>query len=154
MRDFGWGCDKTFAGCATYAFGSRVRSERVELVQQHHRFESMTELADKKCVPCRGGVPPLKGNELEALHKSVPHWKVVNEHHIVREFKFPDFAKALEFVNKVGALAEEQGHHPDILLAWGKAEITLWTHKIDGLTESDFIMAAKFDRLISNPDYS
>src|ERR1700685_4018137 len=107
----------------------------------------MTELADKKCVPCRGDVPPLKGNELEALHKSAPQWKVVNEHHIVREFKFPDFAKALEFVNRVGALAEEQGHHPDILLAWGKAEITLWTHKIDGLTESHFIMAAKIDRL-------
>jgi 4a-hydroxytetrahydrobiopterin dehydratase len=107
----------------------------------------MTELADKKCVPCRGGVPALNGKELAALHKSVPQWSVVNEHHIVREFKFADFAKALEFVNRVGALAEEQGHHPDILLAWGKAEVTLWTHKIDGLTESDFIMAAKIDRL-------
>jgi len=69
------------------------------------------------------------------------------EHHLRREYKFPDFATALEFVNRVGALAEEQGHHPDILLAWGKAEITLWTHKVDGLTESDFIMAAKIDRL-------
>ncbi|MGA7906197.1 MAG: 4a-hydroxytetrahydrobiopterin dehydratase [Candidatus Sulfotelmatobacter sp.] len=108
----------------------------------------MTEqLADKKCVPCRGGVPPLKGKELEALHKLVRAWTVVNQHHLTREFKFPDFVKALEFVNRVGALAEEQGHHPDILLAWGKAEITLWTHKIDGLTESDFIMAAKIDRL-------
>ena len=109
---------------------------------------SMAEqLADKKCVPCRGGVPPLKGKELEALHKSVPEWDVVNEHHLNRTFTFPDFAKALAFVNRVGALAEEQGHHPDILLAWGKAGITLWTHKIDGLTESDFIMAAKIDRL-------
>jgi 4a-hydroxytetrahydrobiopterin dehydratase len=108
----------------------------------------MTEqLADKKCVPCKGGVPPLKGYELEALHKSIPKWTVVNEHHLKREYKFPDFVKALEFVNKVGAVAEEQGHHPDILLAWGKAEVTLWTHKIDGLTESDFIMAAKIDRL-------
>jgi 4a-hydroxytetrahydrobiopterin dehydratase len=108
----------------------------------------MTEqLADKKCVPCRGGVPPLKGKELETLHKSVPKWTVTNEHHLHREFKFPDFKQALEFVNRVGALAEEQGHHPDILLAWGKAEITLWTHKIDGLTESDFIMAAKIDRV-------
>ncbi len=108
----------------------------------------MTEqLADKKCVPCRGGVPPLKGKELAALHKAVPAWTVVNEHHIQREFKFPDFVKALDFVNRVGALAEEQGHHPDILLAWGKAGITLWTHKIDGLTESDLIMAAKIDRL-------
>jgi 4a-hydroxytetrahydrobiopterin dehydratase len=108
----------------------------------------MTEqLADKKCIPCRGGTPPLKGKELEAQHKSVPKWTVSKEHHLTREYKFPDFAKALEFVNKVGAVAEEQGHHPDILLAWGKAEITLWTHKIDGLTESDFIMAAKIDRV-------
>ena len=105
------------------------------------------QLADKICVPCRGGVPPLTGKALERLQKAVPIWTVENEHHIHREFKFPDFKKALEFVNGVGALAEEQGHHPDILLAWGKAEITLWTHKINGLTESDFIMAAKIDRL-------
>ncbi len=104
-------------------------------------------LADKKCVPCRGGVPPLKGKELEALHRNVPDWTVTNEHHIRREFRFPDFKQALDFVNRVGAVAEEQGHHPDILLAWGKVDITLWTHKIDGLTESDFIMAAKIDRL-------
>jgi 4a-hydroxytetrahydrobiopterin dehydratase len=108
----------------------------------------MTEqLADKKCVPCRGGVPPLKGKELEALHRVVPTWNVVNEHHITRTETFPDFKQALECVTRVGALAEAQGHHPDILLAWGKAEVTLWTHKIDGLTESDFIMAAKIDRL-------
>ncbi|MGA9980529.1 MAG: 4a-hydroxytetrahydrobiopterin dehydratase [Candidatus Sulfotelmatobacter sp.] len=107
----------------------------------------MAELADKKCVPCRGGTPPIKGKDLEALHRSIPKWTVTNEHHLTREYKFPDFATALEFVNKVGAVAEEQGHHPDILLAWGKAEITLWTHKVDGLTESDFIMAAKIDRV-------
>ncbi len=107
----------------------------------------MTELADQKCVPCRGGIPPLAGTELEKFHKGVPAWSVVDGHHLQREFKFPDFQKALDFVNRVGAVAEEQGHHPDILLAWGKAEITLWTHKIDGLTESDFIMAAKIDRL-------
>ena len=105
------------------------------------------QLADKTCVPCRGGVPPLKGNELEKLHRSVPAWNVVNEHHLQREFRFPDFKQALDFVNRVGAVAEEQGHHPDILLAWGKAGITLWTHTVDGLTESDFIMAAKIDRL-------
>jgi 4a-hydroxytetrahydrobiopterin dehydratase len=107
------------------------------------------QLADKKCVPCRGGVPPIKGQELQSLLKSVPQWSAVNEHHLTRRFKFPDFKQALDFVNRVGALAEEQGHHPDILLAWGKAEITLWTHKIDGLTESDFIMAAKIDRLLA-----
>ncbi len=110
----------------------------------------MASLASKTCVPCRGGVPPLKGQELATLHKQVPEWQVVNEHHIVRQFKFPDFKQALAFVNRVGELAEDQGHHPDIFLAWGKAEITLWTHKIDGLTESDFIMAAKIDRLLSS----
>jgi 4a-hydroxytetrahydrobiopterin dehydratase len=107
----------------------------------------MPDLSNKQCVPCRGGVPPLKGNELAELHRQVPQWNVVAEHHIVRSFTFPDFRKALAFVNRVGELAEEQGHHPDILLAWGKAEITLWTHKINGLTESDFIMAAKIDKL-------
>src|SRR5277367_5044324 len=104
-------------------------------------------VADKQCVPCRGGVAPLKGHDVEKLHKSVPAWTVTDEHHIHREFKFPDFKQALDFVNRVGALAEEQGHHPDILLAWGKAEIKLWTHKINGLSESDFIMAAKIDRV-------
>jgi 4a-hydroxytetrahydrobiopterin dehydratase len=107
------------------------------------------QLADKQCVPCRGGVPPLKGEELLQMLKNVPQWSVANGHHLTRAYKFPDFKQALDFVNKVGGLAEEQGHHPDILLAWGKAEITLWTHKIDGLTESDFIMAAKIDRLIA-----
>jgi 4a-hydroxytetrahydrobiopterin dehydratase len=107
----------------------------------------MTDLASKHCVPCKGGVPPLAGRELEMLGKQVPEWKVIDGHHISRTFTFPDFVKALAFVNKVGDLAEEQGHHPDILLSWGKAVVTTWTHKIDGLTESDFILAAKIDRL-------
>ena len=111
----------------------------------------MVSLADKTCVPCKGGVPPLKGKELTQMQQQLPesaHWKVVDEHHLERMYKFPDFKSALAFVNKVGALAEEQGHHPDIFLAWGKVEITTWTHKVDGLTESDFILAAKIDRLI------
>ena len=107
----------------------------------------MSSLAEKTCVPCKGGVPPLKGDELRKLLKQIPQWKAVNEHHVVRAYAFLDFKKALDFVNRVGALAEEQGHHPDILLGWGKAEVTLWTHKVDGLTESDLIMAAKIDRL-------
>jgi 4a-hydroxytetrahydrobiopterin dehydratase len=107
----------------------------------------MSDLASKTCVPCKGGVPPLAGKELEALAKQVPEWKVVNDHHIVRKFTFLDFRQALAFVNKVGEIAEQQGHHPDILLSWGKAEITSWTHKIDGLTESDFILAAKIDKV-------
>jgi 4a-hydroxytetrahydrobiopterin dehydratase len=107
----------------------------------------MSDLATKTCIPCRGGVPPLKGQELEALEKQLPGWVVVDEHHLFKAFKFPDFRTALEFVNRVGELAEEQGHHPDLYLAWGKVEVKIWTHKIDGLTESDFILAAKIDRL-------
>ena len=107
----------------------------------------MPDLASKTCVPCRGGVPPLMGDDLKNLAQQVPHWKVVDAHHIVRAFAFPDFRQALNFVNKVGEIAEEQGHHPDILLSWGKAEVTTWTHKINGLTESDFILAAKIDRI-------
>jgi len=108
---------------------------------------SMPSLAEKTCVPCKGGIPPLQGEELRKLMQQLPQWKAIKDHHIVRTYPFPDFKKALDFVNRVGGVAEEQGHHPDILLGWGKAEITLWTHKIDGLTESDLIMAAKIDRL-------
>jgi 4a-hydroxytetrahydrobiopterin dehydratase len=104
-------------------------------------------LALRRCVPCRGGVPPLKGEKLAELAKQVEGWQVVEEHHIAKSFAFPDFRKALDFVNRVGELAEEQGHHPDILLSWGKADISVWTHKINGLTESDFILAAKIDQL-------
>jgi 4a-hydroxytetrahydrobiopterin dehydratase len=107
----------------------------------------MSDLASKTCVPCRGGVPPLKGSQLAGLAAQVPQWQIVNEHHLTRNFAFPDFRQALDFVNRVGEIAEEQGHHPNILLTWGRAEITIWTHKIDGLTESDFILAAKIDKL-------
>ncbi len=105
------------------------------------------DLASKTCVPCRGGTPPLAGKELDQLSGQLPAWKVVDNHHLEKSFSFPDFKKALEFTNKVGALAEEQGHHPDIYLAWGKVKVTTWTHKINGLSESDFILAAKIDRL-------
>ena len=107
----------------------------------------MSDLASKTCVPCKGGTPPLKGEGLQSYVQQVPGWDVTNEHHLHRLFTFPDFRRALDFVNKVGEIAEEQGHHPDIFLTWGKAEVTLWTHKIDGLSESDFIMAAKINRL-------
>ena len=109
----------------------------------------MSSLAEKSCVPCRGGVPALKGRELEELHRQLPDWEVVNEHYLKRTFTFADFVSALAFVNKVGEVAEKEGHHPDIYLAWGKAEITIWTHKVDGLTESDFVLAAKVERLKS-----
>lgn len=105
-------------------------------------------LADKTCIPCKGDVPALKGAALEALKNELPGWEVINEHHLRKLFPFPNFQKALDFVNRIGAIAEEQGHHPDILLSWGKAEVTTYTHKIDGLTEADFVLAAKFDRAL------
>jgi 4a-hydroxytetrahydrobiopterin dehydratase len=107
----------------------------------------MSELASKTCVPCKGGTPPLKGEELDELRGQVPEWEVVEEHHLRKVFRFKNFREALVFVNKVGELAEEQGHHPDISFGWGRVEVTIWTHKIDGLTESDFIFAAKVDTL-------
>ena len=109
----------------------------------------MSELSEKECVPCKGGVPSLKGGELTALlGKLGGGWKAVDEHHLEKEYKFKNFREALDYTNKVGELAEAQGHHPDILLMWGKVRLTVWTHKIDGLTESDFIFAAKADRLV------
>ncbi len=107
----------------------------------------MSELATRTCVPCKGGVPPLKAAELTDLLKQLTKWKVIEEHHLEKSYDFSDFVSALAFVQLVGELAEEQGHHPDILLRWGKVRITIWTHKIDGLTESDFILAAKIDEL-------
>jgi 4a-hydroxytetrahydrobiopterin dehydratase len=98
-------------------------------------------------VPCRGGTPPLKGEELDDLRRQVPEWEVLGEHHLRRRFQFKNFREALGFVNRVGELAEEQGHHPDVSFGWGYAEVTIFTHKIDGLTESDFILAAKISEL-------
>ena len=107
----------------------------------------MSDLASKHCVPCRGGVPPLKGEELQKLAAQVSDWKVIDAHHITKTFLFPDFKTALDFVNRVGAVAEEEGHHPDLTLTWGRVDVKTYTHKIDGLTESDFILAAKIDQL-------
>ena len=106
-------------------------------------------LSQKDCVPCRGGVPPLTPEQIQPLSAQVDNWVVVNNHHIEKEFKFPDFKTALAFTNSVGSVAESQGHHPDIFLAWGRVGVKIWTHKIDGLTESDFILAAKIDELPS-----
>lgn len=102
-------------------------------------------LSEKTCVPCRGGIPPLGADEIRPLAAEINDWSVVQNHHLERQFQFPDFKEALAFVNVVGALAEEEGHHPDLSLAWGRVGVTIWTHKIDGLTESDFILAAKID---------
>jgi 4a-hydroxytetrahydrobiopterin dehydratase len=108
----------------------------------------MSDLAEKECVACKGGVPPLRGQALADLqHQLAQGWEVINEHHLEKEFTFKNFRDALAFTNQVGEVAETNKHHPDIYLAWGRAKITLWTHKIDGLTESDFVLAAKIDRL-------
>jgi len=108
-----------------------------------------SELAKQSCTPCRGGVPPLEGDAIARLQEQLGRdWKVVDGHHLERTFAFDDFAQALGFTNRAGAIAEEQGHHPDIHLAWGSVRITIWTHKIDGLTESDFILAAKVDEAL------
>ena len=104
-------------------------------------------LAAEKCVPCRGGVPALTGEEYEPLLEQLDaSWRVADGHHLTREYTFPDFATALAFTNRIGAIAEEEGHHPDIRLGWGKVSVDIWTHKVNGLTRSDFVLAAKIDR--------
>ena len=106
----------------------------------------MTELTNKACIPCQGGIPPLSESECEKFIKELhPDWKVINNHHLERNYLFSNFVEGLAFTNILGALAEKEGHHPDIYLSWGKVKVTVWTHKIDGLTESDFIWAAKSD---------
>ncbi len=111
----------------------------------------MADLADGQCVPCRGGVPPLAQEAVAELLNRVAGWSVEKNHHITKTFTFPDFAQALAFVNRIGAIAEAQNHHPDIYLTWGKVRVDIWTHKIDGLTESDFILGAKFNAVFKNP---
>lgn len=106
------------------------------------------KLINRKCIPCTTDIPPLKGDLLTEYHIELGNgWCVVDEHHLEKDYFFPDFCEALDFTNQIGALAEEEGHHPDILLSYGKVTILLWTHKIDGLSESDFILAAKCDQI-------
>ncbi|MGE5541224.1 MAG: 4a-hydroxytetrahydrobiopterin dehydratase [Bacillota bacterium] len=109
----------------------------------------MTDLASKKCVPCENdGFPPLTKEQANDFMQHVPLWSVNEEAtEIFRTFRFPDFKQALEFTNKIGALAEEEGHHPDIQLGWGKVGVTLTTHSVKGLSENDFVLAAKIDLL-------
>jgi 4a-hydroxytetrahydrobiopterin dehydratase len=104
-------------------------------------------LISKKCVACEGGVPPLAGGALDTYLKEVTGWTVVDGKKIRKEFTFPDFKTALSFVNTVGDIAESEGHHPDIQLSWGRVVVELWTHAIGGLSENDFILAAKIDAI-------
>ena len=106
------------------------------------------DLADRECLPCRGGVPPLASAEIERLRADLdPAWQLIRDHHLEREYRFPDWKSAFAFVARVSELAESVGHHPDVTLSWGRVGIQLWTHAIDGLSESDFVFAAKLDRL-------
>lgn len=108
-------------------------------------------LAKRDCVPCRGDVPPLKGKALAELYEQLGHgWTLINEHHLEKTFQFPDWARAFAFVSRVSDIAEAQNHHPNVFLTWGKVKIEIWTHKIDGLTESDFVFAAKCEGAYGN----
>jgi 4a-hydroxytetrahydrobiopterin dehydratase len=107
-----------------------------------------TELAQMECKPCKGGTPPLKGDALnQMLGRLGGGWRVLEEQRLEKQFKFPDFRRALAFVNCVGTIAEQQNHHPDIYFTWGQARIQIWTHSINGLSEGDFILAAKINGL-------
>jgi 4a-hydroxytetrahydrobiopterin dehydratase len=110
----------------------------------------MSGLAKLNCVPCRQGAPRLRGKELEIWSQQLDQgWKVIEEHHLEKDFEFEDFKQALDFTNQAGEIAEAQGHHPDLLLSWGRVRVTLFTHKLNGLAESDFILAAKIQTLVS-----
>ena len=104
-------------------------------------------LSEKQCVPCEGRIEKLRPEQASELHVEIPEWALVDHHHLHRQFVFDDFAAALAFTNQVGALAEEEFHHPEITLTWGRVDLRIWTHAIGGLSENDFILAAKCDRL-------
>lgn len=105
-------------------------------------------LAETTCIACRGDVEPLKAPAIEKLLRQLAEgWRALDDHHLEKVYEFKNFREALDFVNKVAELAESQGHHPDIFLAWGRVKLTIYTHKIGGLHENDFILAAKVDRL-------
>jgi 4a-hydroxytetrahydrobiopterin dehydratase len=113
----------------------------------HAAEKETTGLADRACIPCKGGIPPLTAEEIRPLLAQLDGWEVVDNHHLAKAYSFRDFAEALAFVNRVGEMAEQVGHHPDLHLAWGRVGVEIWTHKIKGLSESDFVFSAKCDRL-------
>lgn len=107
-------------------------------------------LAEKSCVPCRGGVPALTRQQFEPMLSELEGWDVKGDKRLEKSFKTDDFAQAMRLANAMAEIAEQEGHHPDLLVRWGELKVELWTHKIDGLTESDFILAAKFDRAVAS----
>jgi 4a-hydroxytetrahydrobiopterin dehydratase len=113
----------------------------------------VTDLVSRKCIPCRGGDPSLTGSEIAALLSQVPEWQAITQDNILRLqriFKFKNYAHSLDFTNKIAAIANEQDHHPLIILEWGRVTIQWWTHVVKGLHQNDFIMAAKTDELFNN----
>lgn len=107
----------------------------------------MNYLTNKECVPCREGVSPFTEGEIKIYISKIKDWQVIDNHHLEKKFTFPDFKSALSFVNKVGGLAEQENHHPNICFTWGEVEVMIWTHKINGLHENDFILASKVEEL-------
>ena len=105
-------------------------------------------LADKKCEACHGGTKSLSSSEYAPLLRELKDWEVIENHKLHKSVKTKDFQQALDLANKVGAIAEEEGHHPDLLVRWGELGIDMWTHAVNGLSEADFIMAAKIDRAL------
>ncbi len=109
-------------------------------------MKNTCDLSNRECIPCKGDVSTLPPSQQQELLKQLPQgWNVIDEHHLVKMFHFPDFQQALAFTNQAAQIAENQNHHPEITLTWGLVTIRIWTHKIDGLTESDFILAARID---------
>jgi len=113
----------------------------------HTKAETDVDLAERHCVPCEDGATKLTNEEISGFLWRVDDWECVKRHHLAREWTFDDFAQALAFVNRVGALAEQEGHHPDLFLKWGLVRAEIYTHSVDGLTESDFVLAAKIDQV-------
>lgn len=112
-------------------------------------MNNFCSLTEKHCVPCQGGTPPLSIGERQLLLEHLNHEWVLNEPgHLYKQFKFKNFRQAMDFANKIASLAEVEGHHPDLYIAWGVCQVEIWTHKINGLTESDFILAAKIENLL------
>ena len=113
----------------------------------------MSDLSEKKCIPCEGNIPPFNNEEIQKYLKQVDGWKVIEDsldgYHLIKNFKFENFIESQNFVNKVGDIAEKEGHHPDIWFGWGYAKIKIYTHSIKGLAESDFILAAKIDKFFN-----
>ena len=113
--------------------------------------KQMLELDQRQCTPCRGGIPPLKGDSLQTLFKKIENnWKIIDEHHLRKDYAFGSYREAVRFTNLIANLAESEGHHPELLLSFRNVRVSIWTHKINGMVESDFIFAAKSDQIHAN----